>query len=495
VTALPAGLLSPADRVERFFRRFLTHGKGQFAGRAFNLEPWQRTDLIEPIFDPLVERGGRLLRVVTEGMAGIAKKNGKSTTSAGLGAYGLFADGHYVADAGAPGGWYWQREVGAEVYNVAGSRDQAKVLFNMASSMVRRSPLLAAQAKVYRDAIEVPKTESVWRVMASDASLAHGPSPSLAILDELWVHTSPELYEAFAAAGAARLQPLVISITTAGWNKDGIAYALYERGRRNRSRSFHFVWYQAKEGTAADDRAGWRAANPSRWVTAAYMDSELKRARALGNEAQFRRWHLNQWSSGEELALPVELWDACGGRPRIPDGARVVLGVDSAPKRDSTAVAVVHLDADRVHHVRVAHMNADPDTGYLDYAALEDLLRELARRYEVERILVDPFNMMRSLTMLLDEGLPVEEFPQTDARMMPASMNLYELVYARRLRHGNARELRIQAMNAGKRTSERGWRFEKRKSAGVIDGIVALAIATYEVERADEATPRPVLFV
>ena len=89
----------------------------------------------------------------------------------------------------------------------------------------------------------------------------------------------------------------------------------------------------------------------------------------------------------------------------------------------------------------------------------------------------------------------MEEFPQTDARMMPASMNLYELVYARRLRHGNARELRIQAMNAGKRTSERGWRFEKRKSAGVIDGIVALAIATYEVERADEATPRPVLFV
>jgi phage terminase large subunit-like protein len=492
---LPAGLLPPSARVERFFARFLTHGKGQFAGRPFNLEAWQRADLIAPTFDPLTEKDGQLVRVVTEALAGIAKKNGKSTTSAGLGAYGLYADGCYVRDPAAEFGWRWQREVGAEVYNVAGSKDQAKILFNMASSMVQRSPLLAAQSKVYRDAIEVPKTESVWRVMAADARLAHGPSPSMAILDELWVHSSPELYEAFASAGAARLQPLVISITTAGWSKETIAHRLYERGRRSRSRTFHFVWYQAKEGSRIDDRKQWRAANPSRWVTAAYMESELRRARQLGNEAQFRRWHLNQWSSGEELAIPVELWDACGGRPKIADGATVIVGVDSAPKRDTTAIAVVHVGEDRVHHARVAHMAADPDTGYLDYGLLEAALRDLARRYDVERILVDPYNMMRSLTLLLDEGLPVEEFPQTDARMVPASMNLYELVSAKRLRHGGARELRVQAMNAGRRTTERGWRFEKRKSAGVIDGIVALAMATWEAERAEEVTPRPVLFV
>lgn len=488
-------LMRPSERIARFFSRTLTHGKGQFAGQPFNLEPWQRADLIEPVFDPLEERGGMLLRVVTEALAGIAKKNGKTTTSAGLGAYGLYADGYYVKDPDAPGGWRWQREVGAEVYNVAGSKDQAKILFNMASSMVLRSPLLAAQSKVYRDAIEVPKTESVWRVMAADARLAHGPSPSLAIIDELWVHPTPELYEAFASAGAARAQPLLVSITTAGWNKDTIANALYERGKKSRSRSFHFIWYQAPDGSRIDDRKAWNAANPSRWVTARYLEGELRRARQLGLEAQFRRWHLNQWSSGKELALPAELWERCSGRPRIPDGARVVVGVDSAPKRDTTAAAIVFVDADRVHHARVAHMRADPDTGYLDYAALEDLLRELARRYEVERILVDPYNMMRSLTMLLDEGLPVEEFPQTDARMVPASMNLYELVASERLRHGGTAELRQQAANAGKRTTERGWRFEKRKSAGVIDGIVALAIATWEAERAEEEELRPTLYV
>lgn len=490
--AIPNGVVAPSVRVERFFSRHLRHAKGEFAGDPFTLEPWQRDDLIVPVFDDLVVKRGAAIRRVSEALAGIPKKCGKTTLAAGLGAYGLYADGYYRRDGGE---WSWFREPGAEVYNLAGSKDQAKVLFAIASTMVEGSPMLARQSKVYRDAIEHRSTGGVWRVMAADARLAHGPNPSLTIIDELWTHRTPELYEAFASAGAARRQPLLIVITTAGWSKDTIAYRQYRRGLTNRNRAFYFRWWQAPEGAEIDDRAAWRAANPSRWVTLEYLEAELKRARSLGLEAQFSRWHLNVWSTGQEIAIPAATWERNSRRPVIPDGAEVVIGVDTAPKRDSTAIAIVYRDDDGDHNLRVSHMRADPETGYLDYELLEDELRELCRRYDVARILVDPYNMTRSLLMLADEGLPVEEMPQTDARMVPASMAFFELLNEGRVRHGGARELTEQAANAGKRTSERGWRFAKARSAGVIDGIVAAAIASYELERGFEEELPPVLVV
>jgi phage terminase large subunit-like protein len=488
----PAGVIAPSVRIERFFTRHLRHVKGEYAGEPFELEPWQRDELVVPIFDELRRDGPRLVRRVSEALAGVPKKNGKSTLAAGLGAYGLFHDGYYVLERGE---WRWRQEAGAEVFNIAGSKDQAKVLFQIGTSFVERSPMLSAQAKIYRDAIENRSTGGVWKVLASDARLAHGPNPSLTIIDELWTHKTPELYEAFASAGAARRQPLVIVITTAGWDKATIAHAQYRRGLTNRDRSFYFRWYGAPEGAEIDDHDAWRAANPSRWVTIDYLEGELRRARALGLEAQFRRWHLNEWSSGKEIAIPTATWERNRGRPRIPDGAPVVIGVDTAPKRDSTAIAIDYRDPAGIHHLRVAHMVADPETGYLDYLALEDLLRDLCRRYDVTRILVDPYNMVRSMLELLEEGLPIEEFPQHDSRMVPASMGFFELLNEGRIRHGGTRELREQAANASKRTSERGWRFQKSRSAGVIDGIIAAAIAVYEAERGFDEEAPPLLVI
>jgi phage terminase large subunit-like protein len=495
VSTAPAGVLAPSVRIERFFTRHLRHVKGEWAGKPFELEAWQRDELVRPVYDNLrVRRGGAALRVVSEALAGVAKKNGKTTLTSGLGAWSLYADGYYVKEGD---GWRWQREAGAEVYNVAGSKPQAKVLFDIARQMVEASPMLEAQSKIYRDAIEVRATGSVWRVMAADAKLAHGPNPSVAIIDEIWTHPNEELYEAFASAGAARRQPLIIVITTAGWNKETIAHRLYQRGQRgNRSSSFHYRWWEAPAGSAIDDHKAWRAANPSKWVTMEYLERELARARESGNEAQFRRWHMNEWTSGREIAIPADLWRKGAGRPHIPDRSEVVLAVDTAPKKDSTAVAIDRLDENGIHNVRVEHLVPDADTGYLDYERLKAIIRDACRRYDVSRILFDPYNVTQLMLELAEEGLPVEEVPQTDARMVPASETFYQLLTEGKIRHGMARELTIQAGNAGKRvSSERGWRFAKTRSAGVIDGIVAAAIACYYAELGVEEETPPLLLI
>lgn len=479
----------PSLRVARFSERNLRHGKGQWAGRPFVLEPWQYDEVVVPIYDDLEPSG---LRRVREALIGVAKKNGKTHLGALFGAYGLLADGHYVRD---PNGWLWVRELGAEVYNVAGSRQQAKILFEIASSFILRSPFRPPVTKLYRDAIEVPETESVWRVLAADAKLAHGPNPSTAIIDEIWVHRSPELYEAFASAGAARQQPLLVVITTAGFDQESVAFQLYRNGLGRHSRRFYFRWWQAPDGCRLDDMRAFRKANPSQWITAAYLRDELARARKVGLENQFRRFHGNQWTTVSEAAIPLELWDTCADRPRIPDGAEVIVAVDLAPLHDSSAVVIDHRDGAGVHNVRAWIMHADPDTGYLDFEALEQLVRELCRRYQVRVIYTDPAYAIRSMVMLQEEGLPVETFPQSDARMVPASLNLYELLITERVRHGGNRALRRQVQAAGKKATARGWRLHKLKSTGLIDAVVATAMAAFGWEQPEEEEPYPTLFV
>ncbi len=501
--ALPDGVVLPSLRIERFFRKRLVHVKAPFEGRPFVLADWQLRD-IRGIYDRLKvirhpeTREELLVREVHEALVGVAKKNGKTSEAAGLGLYHLTADGYHRREQGS---WIWTLEGGAEVYNIAASKDQAKVLFQIGKQMVLRDPLLRTMCRPYRDAIEVLETGAVWRVLAADARLAHGPNPSVAIIDEIWAHRDPELYEAFASAGAARAQPLVIVITTAGWDQTSIGYALYKAGRRwerskRPARDYYFAWHQAPEGSRIDDPKAWRQANPSKWVTSSYLKGELKRARERGLELQFKRWHLNQWTTTKEIAIPIEAWDACAGRPKIPKDAEVVVGVDTAPKRDSTGIIVAHRDGAGVHHWRGRKFVADPETGYLDYDALEQAIRDVCRRYQVRRVLVDPYNMTRSMLLLADEGIPIEEFPQGDARMVPASMNLYELVMAGRLRHGGDQELRECVLAAAKKLTERGWRLHKRTSSGVIDKLVAGVMASYELERGEqEEEVQPSLFV
>ncbi len=497
---VPVGVIVPSLRIERFFSRRLRHAKGAFSGRPFTLENWELED-IQNIYDPLtivrdkVTRQDLLVRQVHEALIGVGKKNGKTHIASGLGLFHLTADGYHRRETGE---WVFTPEGGAEVFNVAASKNQAKVLFQIARAFVLGDPFLRSMCRVYKDAIEVPETGAVWQVLAADARLAHGPNPSVAIIDEIWAHRDPELYEAFASAGAARPQPLVITITTAGWDQsDGsIGYALYKAGRKwerskRPNKAFYFHWYQAPDGCRIDDPKAWRAANPSRWVTPTYLRGELRRAIPRGLQLQFRRWHLNQWTTTKEIAIPIDAWDACGGRPKIPKKADVLVGVDSAPKRDSTGVVIVHRDATGAHHWRGRKFVVDPETGYLDYEALEEALREACRTYTVHRILVDPYNMTRSMLLLADEGLPIEEFPQGDARMVPASMNVHELVMQRRLLHGGNPDLREAVLNAAKKVTERGWRFHKRTSAGVIDILIAGTMPSYEIERGEGQPPEP----
>lgn len=462
------------DRAVAFFEKYLRHMKGRWAGQAFILEDWQRDEIIRPLFGTIDPKTG--LRWYREALIGLPRKNGKSELAAGIALYMLVADGEY----------------GAEVYSLAGDKKQASLVYKTAGDMVRASPFRSA-VKVYRTVMEVGETGSLYRALSADADLQHGLNPHCGIIDEYHVHRNAEQYEAMRTGTAAREQPLIVTITTAGAERRGPAWELYERGRGGEDSRMFFVWYGVEAGVDIKNVKAFKKANPASWVTEDFLKDQMPPTLP---EAVFRRLHGNEWYEGAELEwVPRDAWDACYGVPDLDPGAPVVIGVDAASRRDTTAVTACQRKPDGKMHVRTWLFEVDEGIGYLDYSIVENLIRELASTYDVRRVAFDPFQFVRSAQILDAEGLPVETFPQNDTRMVPASQVLYDAIMHGQLVHDGDPRVTDQVMAAAIYETARGWRLHKKKSGRAIDATISLAIACQLAEWEAQLGDGPRVFV
>ena len=202
------------------------------AGQPIVLRDWQK-DLLNHIF---AVRNDGLLKHRTA-LVGMARKNGKSALSSGIALWGLFLG-----------------ENGSEIYSCAADKDQAKIVFNDAKKMIEAEPEMVEYAKIYRDAIEIPSTNSVYRVLSSEAYTKEGLSPTLVIMDELHALPNRELFDVMQLGMGARREPLLLAITTAGvksdtTGQDSIAYSLYQYGQkvaRQEIKDDSFLWLGGK---------------------------------------------------------------------------------------------------------------------------------------------------------------------------------------------------------------------------------------------------------
>jgi phage terminase large subunit-like protein len=472
-----------ADRVRRFFALHLRQTKGRWAGQPLVLEDWQFWHIIAPVFG-LLEEEGTELRWYRDAVIGLSRKNAKSTLCSGIAAYLLTADGE-----GAP-----------EVYSLAGDRAQAGLVFREASLMMQASPLLRRMGKFYRGVIEVPENMGLYKVMSSRADLSHGTNPSGSIIDEYHVHKSDALREAIQTGTGAREQPLVVTISTAPAARKGPMWDLMQPYLDPRPDDKpadprqYFYWVGLEAGADPSDHRNWKRANPASWITEAYLADQFAKLPLRS----FEQLHLNRVPAvkgGGWLPSRGDPWGKCAGMVVIDPELPCVIGVDAAPKRDSTAVVLAQLHADQTVHVRCWVFRADPNLGYLDFDLVEGLIRDLSRAWWVTRIVVDPFAMMRSMMMLAAEGLPVEDYPQNHSRMTPASMGLHQLVIEGRLRHGGDEELAAAAANATTQATSFGWRLVKAHEEGRIDALIALAMAVRILQAEDLVGASPNVMV
>jgi phage terminase large subunit-like protein len=195
-------------------------------------------------------------------------------------------------------------------------------------------------------------------------------------------------------------------------------------------------------------------------------------------EASLRRARLCQHVDQlEDAWLPPGAWAACADPlSTIVDNAEVVLGFDGSFSGDCTALVAVTV-ADHPHVELVALW--EPAGGQVPVVDVEAAIRAACRRWRVLEVAADPFRWARSLQLLDGEGLPVGEYPQSPARMQPATARFYEAVVNGTLTHSGDSRLARHVGNAVLREDARGARLakERRDSPRRIDAAVAAVMA------------------
>jgi phage terminase large subunit-like protein len=426
----------------------------------------------------------------------VPKKNGKSTKSAGLEILHLVADG----------------EPGAEVYTGARDKKQAAIIYREVEAMIKASPDLHRRLDLIPSIKRVvyPATGSFLQALSADVTSQEGLNASFTCIDELHVQPSPALYHTLRYAGAAREQPLMLSITTAGEDRESIGFQMHETARQIldgtlSDTTFLGVIYAADPGDDLESPAVWRKANPSLGQTINEEDfaRELQSAkRSESDWATFCRYRLNLWLAAASRFLPRDKWDQCG-RPFDPSellGQPCDAGLDLASTKDLAGLAAVFPGGevlmkfwtpeatllersrrDRVDYqgwVRAGLMTATP--GYtIDYDRIRADVVKFHEVHPVRRLLCDPWNATQLAGQLLEQdGLPLEFLRQGYASLSAPTKELERMVLDGRIRHGGNPVLNWQADNACVDTDPAGnVKLSKKTSRQRIDGMAALVNA------------------
>ncbi|MGF6827062.1 phage terminase large subunit-like protein [Kitasatospora sp. MAP12-9] len=493
LTRVPAEQIAAGDGADftEFAEQFLRVTKdsiGGDAGSLIRLRPWQ-TRLVGEL---LARRPDGFLRH-RQALIGMPRKQGKSALAAGIAIFGL---------AFGPRG--------GEVYSIAADKEQARIVFGTARKMIELEPQFANMFRVYRDAIELPATGSVYRVLSAEAFTKEGLNPHLTIADEVHAQPTRELWDVMSLASGARREPLMVGITTAGVRTDStggdsLCYGMFQYGCQVASGevvdpAFFFSWWGAPD--EADHRSpdSWATANPGLGDIVSLEDFQSSVLRTP--ESEFRTKRLNQWVATAQAWLPAGTWDACADPAvTIPDGSDVVLGFDGSFNNDSTALVVVRpAVGENPPHVDVVAAWEKPTGVGNDWAVpiidVEAEIREACRRWQVREIVCDPYRWARTYQVLESEGLPVVEFPQSPARMIPATTRFYEAVLNRSLTHSGDQRLARHLSNCAIRTDSRGSRLSKdsKGSPRKIDLAIAAVMGLERASFEPESDPIPQFF-
>jgi phage terminase large subunit-like protein len=466
------------DFVIRFADAFGTITKDSIAGKAGTpliLREWQK-EILKRLFARDAD-GGLTHRV---SLVGTPRKNGKSALGSIIAAFGLMD----------------VKTQGAEIYSVAADRQQARIVFEDTKRMIQGSEL-SEYVKVYRDAILVPATNNVYRVLSADAPRHEGLSPTMVLFDELHAQPSRDLFDVMSLAQGARGKlSTLIAITTAGVKtesqsgKDTIAYELYQYGQKvSRGEvidpSFFMAWYQADPEADYRLEETWKQANPGFDDICAKSDFESSVLRTP--ESEFRTKRCNQWVSSQSTWLPAGAWDELAEEVDISPDEDYILGFDGSYANDSTAICVVTIPKDdekpKVKLIKTWEKNfgVDDDSWRIPIEEVKEEIISYTQRYpKVREIACDPFRWQAMMQELQDLGLPIVEYRTNLLNLMiPATQKVFEAVTDKKLVHDGNPALARHIENCVVKTDHRGPRITKESpnSKRKIDNAVAFVIA------------------
>jgi phage terminase large subunit-like protein len=469
------------------FIQELEHTTGEHAGRNFILEPWQAF-IVANIFGFMRDGFRRFTRAYVE----VPRKNGKSTFSSAIMLYGLLVDD----------------EPAAQVYSAATKLDQAMMVFGESVRMCQNIGWLSEAVTVNNSVNNrrILYGQSIYRPLEWNPNKQDGLNSHMAVIDEYHAHPNDELYNVIRNSMGARRQPLLFTITTAGFNKEAPCYkhrqfcAKVLEGAIVDDSLFSVI-YTLDEGDDWTDSKNWRKANPN-WGISVYprqLEQALTEAKEYASkEVEFKTKLLNVWTDTALTWINDSDWMQCSD-----EGAMVgecYGGLDLATSGDFCAFTLYwpetcavktwyYLPEETVKRRNdaagqsIRQWVADglitaTEGNVTDYAYIKAQICKLAIDHDIKEIAFDRFNSSQLVIELQNEGLEMFKFGQGFVSMSAPTMELERLVKEGRLRHGGNPVTRWQMGNIMLRTDPAGnIKIDKAKSGDKVDGPVSLVMA------------------
>ena len=500
----------------QFFQRAIRHTVGEWDGKPFDPLPWQQF-ILWNLYGWFREDGTRRFNYA---YITVARKNGKTTLMAGCALAALFFD----------------QEKAAEVYFAATKKDQAKIGFDEAQRMVSISPQLRRHLRAGKHDIKAPTLSARCTYLSSERDTLDGLNIHFAGIDEYHAHPTDGVANVLRSGMQARRNPLHLTITTAGFNRESPCYEMQKTckeildGVKHDDAQFALI-YELDEDDDWTDSSTWIKANPSLGVALRpqLLESQLQQAINLGGsrEVEFKTKHLNKWVTASKTWIQDEIWSA-NERQEDLTGRICWGGLDLASVSDMTALVMVYPDGEG-YHVRGHYfmpsdtidniLDRDPSHIYrtfLDlpnfhvtdgnvtvYAAIRRLVSGVMNRpdgqevdgsslmhnYQIEKIAFDRYNSTQIAIDLVDDGVPLTPFGQGFVSMSSPTKQLEVLVRTGKVWHDGDPVLRWALGNVELKMDPAGnIKADKQKSGGKIDPIVAMVMGIGEHMKTPQET-------
>lgn len=480
---------------------------GTGEGKPFKLRRFQRR-FIEDVYGSVDSIGNRRIR---RAILSMARKNGKTALIACLVLVHLIGP---------------EAVINGEIYSAATEREQAAIIFKYAKQIVQADPELSALVRI----VDSTKTMvcfsngSVYRALSAEAGTKYGLNPTVVIYDELAQARNRELYDALDTSMAARLEPLLIVISTQSNDPQHILSQLIDDGLSGNDPTTVCHLYAVPDDAEGifEDKKLWKQANPALadFRSLPEMTTAAKRAKRMPSfESSYRNLYLNQRVDAEAPLIPRAEWLGCKRENAIiEDGTGIYLGLDLSKTTDLTAMVAVsdgeddvvkawfwkpgstireHESRDRVPYwtwKQSGIIEITPGKS-IEYDFIAKRIGEISKQFKIigiaydrkfiddlikamDRVGVDGYRDGEKETRRNDQAIRMVDWGQGFIGMAPAINALEISVLNKKLIHDGNPCLTWNISNAMVITDPAGNRkLDKSKARFRIDGAVALAMA------------------
>lgn len=387
--------------------------------------------------------------------------------------------------------WCFTQDAPTELLVLANDLEQAESrVFATMRKLITRNPQLAASVVTNYKGRIVLTNDSEVRALASEYAGAAGSGHGLTSWEELWGATSEHsrrLWDELTPVPTDLEHGLKNSIrlvtTYAGW--EGESDLLWDLYVKNVGPEEHPQGPGVRIHPTLPLYLNAATRTLVYWTHTPQLPSQsdayYTAQRAELRPGTYLRLHENRWTTAETRFLEPAQVDACIDREQVMLGPWPVLpiwvGLDLGLRRDNAGVMALTVDGDG-DPLLVRHRLWRPSpTQPLDLQVVEDYLAALAVQYHVQLILADPWQAAGLIQRLAARGLPIQEFPQTQAGTTKMGQALWDAITTRRLRLYPDPDVRAHLLNCVAIESDRGFRIAKEKTSKKIDLAVALSLA------------------